>query len=111
MLLVDGRGVGPVEIAARRAERRRGLLGRVGIDGALLLPATRSVHTVGMSFPIEVALCSADLEVLAVARLVPGRLTRPRRRVRHVLEAEPGTFHRWGIAPGVRLGVALSSSG
>ena len=37
-----------------------GLLGRDGIEGALLLRPARSVHTLGMRFAIDVAFCDAD---------------------------------------------------
>lgn len=105
VLVVDGRPVAPLEVAQRRRDRRRGLLRRSGIDGALLLRPAGSVHTVGMRFAIEVALCTGDLRVVAVRTLPPGRLTRPRPRVRAVLEAEVGAFARWGIEPGVQLSV------
>lgn len=101
-LLVRDRRI-PLEVALDRTARRRGLLGRDGIDGALLLQPAGSIHTVRMRFAIDAAFCTADLEVLAVQTLPPGRLSRPRRRVRAVLEAEAGSFVGWGIEPGVRL--------
>lgn len=103
LLLVDGRPVAPLEVASDRRARARGLLGRGGLDGALLLAPVGSVHTFGMRFAIDAALCTDDLEVLAVRTLAPGRLTVPRRGVRAVLEAEAGCFVRWGLAPGCRL--------
>ena len=54
-LLRDGEVLASLEVADTRAARRRGLLGRDGIDGALLLAPARSVHTFGMRFPIDVA--------------------------------------------------------
>jgi uncharacterized membrane protein (UPF0127 family) len=103
VLLVDGRPAAPVEVASAHLARARGLLGRRGLRGALVLPGTRSVHTVGMRFPIDVALCTGDLAVVAVRTLPPGRLVLPRRRVRVVVEAEAGSFERWGLAPGSQL--------
>lgn len=105
VLRVDGRPVAPLEVAHRRRDRRRGLLGRSGVAGALLLRPAGSVHTVGMRFTIDVALCTRDLRVVAVRTLPPGRLTRPRLRVRAVVEAESGAFARWGLGPGARLAV------
>lgn len=104
-LVVDRRPVAPLEVATDRRARARGLLGRDGIDGALLLRRTGSVHTVGMRFAIDVALCTADLEVVAVRTLPPGRLTLPRSGVRAVVEAEAGAFARWHLHPGSRLSV------
>ncbi|MFE1765834.1 DUF192 domain-containing protein [Streptomyces angustmyceticus] len=95
----------PVEIAASYRARTRGLLGRDGIEGALLLTPAGSVHTFGMRFAIDVAYLSRDFTVLAVRTMRPGRLGLPRLRARHVLEAEAGAMARWGVRPGVRLGV------
>ena len=102
-LLRDGEVLASVEVAASRAARRRGLLGRDGIDGALLLRPARSVHSFGMRFPIDVAWCDRDLTVLRVTRLPRHRLTTPVVRARAVLEAEAGAFARWNLAPGDRL--------
>jgi uncharacterized membrane protein (UPF0127 family) len=105
LLVVDGRPVAALEVAGRRRARARGLLGRAGLEGALLLPGTRSVHTVGMRFALDVARCDADLRVIDVRRLAPGRLTGLRRGVRHVVEAEAGRFGTWGLVPGSRLSI------
>jgi uncharacterized membrane protein (UPF0127 family) len=77
------------------------------VDGALLLPVCRSVHTFGMGFPIDVALCASDgsdgLVVRTVRTLRPGRITAPRLHANAVIEAELGAFARWGLVPGQRL--------
>jgi uncharacterized membrane protein (UPF0127 family) len=104
-LLRDGVTVGPVEVARSRRRRARGLLGRDGVDGALVLRPCRHVHTIGMRFPIDVACCAADGRVLRVARLAPGRLSRPVLRAAFVVEAEAGAFARWGVEPGSVLTV------
>jgi uncharacterized membrane protein (UPF0127 family) len=106
VLAVDGRPVAPLELAADRAARARGLLGRDALAGALWLPRTRSVHTVGMRFALDVAACDADGRVVHVATLVPGRLLLPRLGVRSVLEAQAGAFERWGLEEGAHLDVA-----
>ncbi|MEU9110261.1 DUF192 domain-containing protein [Streptomyces sp. NPDC048483] len=95
----------PVEIAASYRARTRGLLGRDGIEGVLLLTPASGVHTFRMRFAIDVAYLSRDLTVLAVRTMPPGRLGRPRLRARHVLEAEAGAMERWGLRPGRRLTV------
>ncbi|MDQ3979980.1 MAG: DUF192 domain-containing protein [Actinomycetota bacterium] len=89
-----------VEVAEGRRERMRGLLGRDGIEGALILRPCRSVHTVGMTFPIDVAFCTRDLRVLRTLELRPNRLTRPSLRGCCVIEAERGAFERWKLRPG-----------
>jgi uncharacterized membrane protein (UPF0127 family) len=102
-LLRDGEVLASVEVATTRRARRRGLLGRDGHEGALLLQPARSVHTIGMRFPLDVAWCDRDLTVLRVARLPAHRITRPVLRAHAVLEAEAGSFVRWGLAAGDRL--------
>ncbi|MEU8878820.1 DUF192 domain-containing protein [Streptomyces hydrogenans] len=96
----------PVEVAASYRARRRGLLGRDGIAGAMLLTPANSVHTFGMRFPIDVAYLDRRLRVLAVVTMRPGRLGLPRPRARHVLEAEAGAMAGWGLRPGVVVTVA-----
>ena len=94
-----------LEVADTFAARSRGLLGREGIDGALLLRPAKSVHTIGMRFPIDVAFCDRNLVVVDVVRLHPFRLTRPRLRSHNVIEAEAGAFERWRLRVGDQLDV------
>lgn len=102
-LMVGDRVVASLEIASSRRDRRKGLSGREGIEGALLLERTRSVHSFGMRFPIDVAHCDADMRVLRVATMRANRVGRPVWRATSVLEAEAGSMQRWGIAAGVEL--------
>ena len=102
-LMVADRVVASLEIASDRRERRKGLFGRDGIEGALLLERTRSVHSFGMRFVIEVAHCDSDMRVLRVTTMRANRVGRFVRRARVVIEAEAGSFKRWGVAPGVEL--------
>ena len=95
----------PVEIAASYRARTRGLLGRDGIEGALLLTPASGIHTFRMRFALDIAYLSRDFTVLAVRTMRPGRLGLPRPRARHVLEAEAGAMARWGLRPGLRLTV------
>ncbi|MCX4436298.1 MULTISPECIES: DUF192 domain-containing protein [Streptomyces] len=95
----------PLEVAASARARRRGLLGRDGIDGALLLSPAAAVHTLGMRFAIDVAYMDRKFRVLAVRTMKPGRMGRPRPRSRHILEAEAGTMERWGVRRGAQITV------
>lgn len=113
-LLREGEVLASLEIAWSRRERMTGLLGRDGIEGAMLLPDTRSVHTVGMRFPIDVAFCApADngtgghdgLVVVRTVRMARWRLSTPVLRARMVVEAEAGAFARWELRPGDHLEV------
>ncbi|MFJ3959800.1 DUF192 domain-containing protein [Streptomyces sp. NPDC090036] len=100
----DPAGV-PLEIAASYGARTRGLLGRDGIDGAMLLTPAASVHTFRMRFAIDVAYLDRDLGVLAVVTMAPGRLGLPRLRSRHVLESAAGAMAGWGLRAGTILEV------
>jgi uncharacterized protein len=102
-LLRDGEVLAALEVAESFKERSRGLIGRPGLAGALLLRPARSVHTVGMRFPIDVAICDKDLRVLRTVFLRPGRVTRPSLRGSSVIEAEAGAFDRWRLQPGDQL--------
>jgi uncharacterized protein len=104
-LFVDGRAVAPARRADTYVTRLRGLLGTRGLDGALLLSPGNSVHGFGMIYTLDVALLDADLVVRHVLRLRPFGLTRPRRGIRHVLEAERGAFERWDLRVGARIGI------
>lgn len=101
-LVCDGVPVA-LEVAGTPRARMRGLLGRDGLDGALLLTPARSIHSFRMRFAIDVAYLDANHRVLAVETLRPNRLGRRARGTRHVLEAEAGRFELWGLRPGLDL--------
>ena len=104
-LLRDGDVLAAAEVAESFGSRLKGLLGRDGLDGALVLRPARSVHTIGMRFPIDVAYCDRELRVLSVCTMHRHRLGAPRLRARVVIEAEAGAFDRWGLRPGDQLEV------
>lgn len=102
-LLRGGDVLASAEVADSMVDRARGLLGHSRYDGALLLRGTRSVHSVGMRFPMDVAFLDDGLRVLGVTRLRPWGVALPRRGCRHVLEAQAGAFERWRLAPGDQI--------
>ena len=108
-LLRGGEVLAAAEVAHSYLARIRGLLGRGAFDGALVLPHTRSVHTVGMRFAIDVAFLDSKLVVVDTVCMEPWRMTRPRLKCRTVLEAQAGAFERWRIAPGDQLELHLGS--
>ena len=67
----------PVTVARTLRQRARGLLGRDGIDGALLLRPASWVHTLGMRFTLDVVHLDRDLQVLRVLTMPPQRMGRP----------------------------------
>jgi len=105
-LLRDGDVLASLETASGARGRAKGLLGRDGIEGALLLRPSMSVHTLGMRFPIDVAYCDKNLRVLdVVCAMQPWRVGRPRVHARVVIEAEAGSFERWSLKIGDELEV------
>lgn len=80
----------PLELAESGRARRRGLLGRDGIEGALLLTPASSVHTFGMRFAIDVAYLDGKARVRAVRTMRPGRVGLP----------APGCGRSWRRRPG-----------
>ena len=102
-LVHDGKVLATLEVADSPRARMRGLLGRDGIDGALLLDRARSVHTIRMRFAIDVAFCDRDLLVVRIVTMAPNRVGRPVLKARAAVEAEAGAFERWGVVAGDRL--------
>ena len=101
-LVSDGHVIASLEIPEDRRARRRGLLGRDGIEGAIVIEG-RSIHTFGMRFAIDAAMLDDDGTVLAITTVRPSRVTRPRRGVRRIVEARAGAFDRWGVRVGDQL--------
>ena len=104
-LVRDGEVLASLEVAETWRGRRKGLMGRNGVEGALLLRPCTSVHTAGMHFDLDVAFCDDGLRVLETVRMRRWRVGRPRQGARCVLEAEAGAFERWRLRPGDQLEV------
>src|SRR4051812_16078368 len=102
-LVRDGEGLASLEGAGSGKARRKGVLGRGGVEGALLLRPARSVHTIGMRFAIDVAYLDADLVVVDLRTMSTGRIGMPRLKARAVVEAEAGAFGGWNLQVGQQL--------
>jgi uncharacterized membrane protein (UPF0127 family) len=102
-LLRDGDVLASAEVAQTLLDRTRGLLGRDRCDGAMLLLRTRSVHSAGMRFALDVAFLDGEMVVLGTTRLGRWSVALPRRGTRHVLEAQAGSFERWHLVKGDKL--------
>lgn len=106
-LVVDGVEVADVLVADTYGLRARGMLARRPLPEALLLVPGGSVHGVGMTASLDVAMLSpidgGRTQVLGAHRVVrtallrPFGLVGPRRGVRSTLEAPAGSFARWGL--------------
>ena len=108
-LACGDRVVASLEVARTRAERRRGLLGRDDVTGALLIERCRGVHTIGMRFDIDVAYLDRAHRVLDIVTMPSGRLGWPRLSARSVIEARAGAFEQWGVTVGDALDVRLDT--
>jgi hypothetical protein len=101
VLVREGVTLGVAEVAADRRARRRGLLGREGVDGVLVIEPCRQVHTFRMGFAIDIAFCAGDGRVLRLLPGVPpGRVSRVVWRARRALEGEAGRFAEWQLRVG-----------
>ena len=104
-LVRDGEVLASLEVARSRSARRKGLLGRDGVEGALLLVPARSVHTLGMRFDIDVAFLDRDGVVKRTVRMRRHRMGWPSWSAHSVVEAEAGAFARWNLTVGQRIEV------
>jgi uncharacterized membrane protein (UPF0127 family) len=96
----DGIVMASAEVADGRTAKRRGLLGRDGIEGAFVIERCRWIHTIGMRFPIDVAFIDPEGTVIKTERLSRHRIGAPVRGACAVIEAEAGAFARWGLKVG-----------
>lgn len=102
-LLVDGVHVAGAWRATASPERRTGLLGTDGLEGALWIERCSSVHTFGMRYALEVAFLGRTGRVLSTTHMERSRLGWPRLGARSVLEVPAGKLRDWHITPGVVL--------
>ena len=105
-LMKDGHVLASLETAESRLARIKGLLGKSDFSGAYLLPRTKSIHTLGMRFGLDVAFLDDGNTVMKVISLPPNRISGYHVHAASVLEARAGAFERWGIAVGDVLEVS-----
>mgnify|MGYP002066564741 CR=1 FL=1 len=95
-----------VRTASTFLSRLVGLLGTDAIaegEGLWIVPC-RSVHTLGMRYPIDVVFLDARGVVVGILQgLPPNRVGRVVRDARGALELRAGTLAATGTAPGDRL--------
>ncbi|MDY7103888.1 MAG: DUF192 domain-containing protein [Actinomycetota bacterium] len=100
-----------VEVLTSLRDRTRGLLGRDELAGAVVLRPAKSVHTIGMRFPIDVAYCDRELVVLKTVTMATYRVGAPVLRAHAVVEAEAGSFERWKLEVGDQLEIRGDGDG
>jgi uncharacterized protein len=97
--------IGRVELAARGPARRRGLLGRKGLDEGegLWIKPCEAVHTFGMRFDIDLIFLNRRHIVTKVRAGVPPWRISGSLRALSVLEMSPGAIARSSTRPGDQL--------
>ncbi len=101
-----------VEIAATRTTRRRGLLGRDGLEesSAMLIAPCSAVHTIGMRFPIDVLFVDRQGYALKIVRnLRPWRIAAASGG-QAVIEMAAGSLAWDGVQVGDRIFLAPVSA-
>jgi hypothetical protein len=100
-----------IALANTFASRLFGLLGKTCLEpgcGMLIRPSS-GIHTVGMSFPIDVVALDKSLRVLQVWHsLAPFRLAGLSLKTRSVLELAAGQIEAGQIQPGDQLEVTVN---
>lgn len=101
-----------VELADTSLKRMFGLLGRHGLEagGGLWIKPSSGVHTIGMSFRIDVVGLDRNLKVVKLwSCLAPFRLTSVSLKVRSVLELPCGVISWSHIHVGDQLDICSAS--
>jgi uncharacterized membrane protein (UPF0127 family) len=109
-LVHDGTVLASLERADSLRRRTIGLLGRHEFDGALLIARTKSVHTIGMKFPIDVAFCDDDLRIIRIVTMRQRRVSKIAFGASCAIETEAGRFRHWRIEAGDQLEIHGSLS-
>jgi uncharacterized membrane protein (UPF0127 family) len=97
-----------VEVANSRRDRRKGLLGRDGLDpgAALVLSPCAAIHTAFMRFPIDAVFLRRDGRVVRIVRnLQPWRIALSL-KAHTVVEFAAGVLDRHPVEVGDRLYLA-----
>ena len=90
-------------VARTAAERRRGLIGRASLarGEGMLLPGTKSIHTFGMGFAIDVIFLDSQGRVIHVIEKMNGSRVSPLvMRSTMVIEMPAGVLARTGTELG-----------
>ena len=96
----NGRVLASAELLDSPRARAKGLLGRPGVAGVVVLHPCRWIHSIGLRFPIDVAYLDRDGKVIKVSQVGRHRLCAPVWHARTVIEAEAGAFARWELRVG-----------
>jgi uncharacterized protein len=102
----DSRVVVPrLELALDSASRRKGLLGREGLERGtgLVIAPSNAVHTFFMRFPIDIVFLHRSGRVLKIRHQVPARRLAVSATAHAVLELPAGAANEAGLKVGQQL--------
>jgi uncharacterized protein len=99
----DGSVLASAHVADTFHSRLQGLIGRNGLEGALVIEHSKWIHTFGMRFALDVAYIDKEGNVVRIDKLAANRLGRPEPRAVMIVEAEAGAFERWGLKVGQQV--------
>jgi hypothetical protein len=99
------------EVADRGATRRKGLLGRTGLQdgGGLWIVPCESVHTIGMQFPIDLVYLDRKHRVKKVRGGVPSWRLSGCLTAHSILELPAGTIERTQTRAGDQILLSAAS--
>ncbi|MCF8010961.1 MAG: DUF192 domain-containing protein [Clostridiales bacterium] len=90
-----------VEYAYTFKSRLKGLMGRAGLEGALVLHPCSSIHTCFMRFPIDVLFLDKNYYILAaIKNMKPYRFSRIIKSANTVVELPAGMIEKTGTQYG-----------
>jgi uncharacterized membrane protein (UPF0127 family) len=94
-----------LELAIDSATRRKGLLGREGLEAGtgMVIAPSNSVHTFFMRFPIDIIFLDRSGRVLKIRHRVPARRVAFSTTAHAVLELPSGTAEAVGIKVGQQI--------
>ena len=100
--------VSHLEVAGDSASRRKGLLGRDGLDAgcAVAIAPCQGVHTFGMRFAIDIVAVTREGVVVKIRSSVPRRRIVLALRAFAIIELESGAANTADLQVGDRLQVS-----
>ncbi len=99
-LVSAGRVLASADVALTPKARRQGVIGRQHLDGAIVIPNCKWIHSLGVKIALDVAYLNSANAVIKMQRVKPMRIALPVAQSRFVIEAAAGSFARWGLKPG-----------
>lgn len=97
-----------IEVAGDSASRKKGLLGRDGLEpgGALVIAPSQGIHTFGMRFDLDIVGVARDGTVVKIRSRVPPRRIVIALRAFAIIELPAGSAEGVHLAIGDRLRVS-----